>query len=471
VALEPSVVLDKACNGRPGRPTRRPAGHADGGVTDAIRESSRRTSVGLAGAALVAFLAACPPALAADFTTARDAVVGPFDAMATAAAHGDVATARVRQDPEKGCRKAVQPYRPSGADLPAASLDEAQFKQLEIECVASARRANSAVFSRHVAQALAVDPGSLDQWEAEQWSPGFTRTLDWIESDDQSLTNQIRTEFQQAYEAAMGPRRKAAARHWADAIAATFAVSSGIEPPAALYLCASRKRNPANVTLGALFGMPSDPTAEQRNLDALQAKPAWSPQEAEAWITGTCRTMHDDTIAARVGLATAAANLPGTFGSGGKLGVPSHEDDRLNEIDPTALVQAAAIDGIQVSFRSSGLFSGPTMWITPFRRSSPRLDGKLEAVKHRDGMEALAIIGLQTLPGLDTPEDTIACLDTPLEQAFANVKARRLGGLAAAMFSDVPEEGGRAVANSFQTGAALEACNAAKTAFAGEPVR
>lgn len=441
------------------------------GSAGTTRKAGDRVTGGFTGAALITFLAVCQPALAADLATARKAVVGPFDAMAIAAAHGDIATARVHQDPEKACHQAVQRYRPDPAQSSAESLDDAQVEQLEAECIASARRANSAVIGWHVAQALAVDPGTLDQWEAVQWSPGFVRSFEWVDSDDSTLVRQVAAEFERAYEAGLGPKRKAAARHWADAIAATFAVSSGIEPPGALYLCAERKRNPANMTLGALFGMPSDPSAEQRNLGALQAKPAWSPQEAEAWITGTCRTMHDDTIAARVELATAAAHVPGTFGSGGKLGVPSHEDDRLNEIDPTALVQAAAIDGIQVGFKSAGLFSGPSMWITPFNRNSPRLDGKLEAIKHRDGTTALAITNLETLEGLDTPEDTIACLGTPVEQAAVDVKARRLGGLAAAMFSDVPEEGGREIASSFQTGAALEACNAAKTAFAGGSVR
>lgn len=467
--MELSAALDDARAGRRGRSRRELARGADGAFACAV-QSSRRLSDGLTVTALAAALAICPPALATDLTIARNTIVGPFDAMAGRAARGDAA-ARIRETPEKACRGAVQPYRPDPTGPSARSLDDAQVEQLEADCVASARRANSAVIGWHVAQALTVDPGSLDQWEAVRWSPGFVRSFDWVDSDDPALVGQVTAEFERVYEAGLGPKRKAAARHWADAIAATFAVSSGIEPPAAAHLCSDRKRTPAGMTLGALFGMPSDPTAEQRSLAALQAKTAWSPQDAEAWITGTCRTMHDDTIEARIGLATAAAHVPDTFGSSGKLGVPSHEDDRLNEIDPAALVQAAAIDGVQVGFRSSGLFSGPTMWITPFDRGSPRLNGKLEAIRHRDGTTALAITKLETLPGLDAPEDTIACLGTPLEQAVADVKAKRLGGLAAAMFSDEPGEGGRAMANSYRTGAALEACNTAKATFAGKPAR
>ena len=267
--------------------------------------------------------------------------------------------------------------------------------------------------------------------------------------------------------------RKAAARRWSGAIAATFAVETGLEPPAASFLCANRRRDPADATLRTMLGMRFDPEAERRDLDAIRAKAVLSAGEAEAWITGTCRTLHDDTITARVKLATEAANVPGTFASGEKLGVPSHADDRLQEIDPTALVQAAAIDGIQVMFAPAGWGWGstPTMWITPFRRKGPRLDGALEPVVHRDGTKALAVSKLQPLQGLDTPEDTIACLATPVEHAAAELKAKRLGGLAGAMLSDYPEEGGRVVADSIRTGRALDACKAAKAAFTREPVR
>ena len=335
---------------------------------------------------------------------------------------------------------------------------------------AEARRPDDAAMARHVADALAAEPGTLDEWEQARWSPGIDADPDWIDRRDPLLWRQVTAAYRQAYEAGIGPKRAAAARRFADVIAAMFAVGTGIEPPAASFLCARRKRNPADGVLNSLFGGQPDPEAERRKLGAIRAKPAVGPGEAAALVDGTCHILHDDTVAVRVALADEAAGAQGTFGADDELAVPSHADGRLVAIDPTGLVEAAATDGIQVTYRPGGS-SGAAIGITPFGRGSPRLMGRLGKVANADGTTTLVIAPLENLPGLKSPEETVSCLATPLEQARAEAKAKQIGGVGVAMFGGYPEDGGRAVADSFRLTAALDRCEAAKSAFLGQASR
>ena len=336
--------------------------------------------------------------------------------------------------------------------------------------LAEVRRPDNAALARHVADALAAEPGTLDEWEQARWSPGLEADPDWIDRRDPLLWRQVTAAYRQAYEAGIGLKRAAAARRFADAIAATFAVRTGIEPPAASFLCARRKRNQADGVLNSLFGGQPDLAAERRKLDAIRAKPAVGPGEAAALVDGTCRTLHDDTVAVRVALADEAAGAQGTFGADDELAVPSHADSRLVDIDPTGLVEAAATDGIQVTYRLGGS-SGAAIGITPFGRGSPRLMGKLGKVANADGTTTLVIAPLENLPGLKSPEETISCLATPLEQARSEAKAKQIGGIGVAVFGGYPEDGGRAVADAFRLTAALDRCEAAKSAFLGQVSR
>lgn len=333
-----------------------------------------------------------------------------------------------------------------------------------------ASRPDDAAVARHVADALATEPGTLDEWEQARWSPGIEADPDWIDRRDPLLWRQVTAAYRQAYEAGIGPKRAAAARGFAAAISATFAVKTGVEPAAASFLCAHRKRNPADGLLNSLFGGTPDPVAERRRLDAIRAKPAVSPSEAAALVNGTCRTLHDDTVATRVALATEAVGVQRTFGADDELAVPSHADGRLVAVDPAGLVEAAATDGIQVTYRSGGSL-GAAMGVTPFGRGSPSLTGKLGKVANADGTTTLVVAPLENLPGLRSPEETISCLATPLEQARAEAKAKQIGGVGAAMLGGYPEDGGRAVADSFRLTAALDRCEAAKSAFLGQAAR
>lgn len=424
---------------------------------------------GMIAAAVTAMLVITgTTARAADLGAAREAIVAPFNALAAGAPRVAIGTVRLHRSAEEACRAAVRTYRPEAASGPEG-LDPGQLAQVEAECVTAARGANQAVVNRHVAEALAVDPDSLDQWEAAAWSPGYERDIDWVDGGNPQLLAWATNAYRQAYEAGMGPRRNAAARHWAGAIAATFAVETGLEPPAASFLCANRGRDPADANLNAMFGMRADPTAERRSLETIRAKLAVTPSEAEAWITLTCRTLHDDTIAARVALATAAAKVPGTFADGELLGVPSHADGHPQEVNPTALVKAAAVDGIQVAFTPGGTFwGGPAIRVTPFGRGSPRLEGTLKHLNNPDGTRAAALTGLQPLHGTGSPEDTIACLMTPVAPASAEAKAQRLRGLGTIMLGGYPEDGGRTLRESLAMQDAVNACAAAKAAFVGE---
>lgn len=353
-----------------------------------------------------------------------------------------------------GSASAADPPNPRNA---AAALVEAS-------------RPDDAAVARHVADALATEPGTLDEWEQARWSPGIEADPYWIDRRDPLLRLQVTAAYRQAYEDGIGPKRAAAARRFADAIAATFAVRTGIEPAAASFLCANRKRNPTDGLLNSLFGGQPDPAAERRRLDAIRARATVGPGEAAALIDGTCRTLHDDTVAARVALAAEAAGVQRTFGADDELAVPSHADGRLVAVDPTGLVEAAATDGIQVTYRPGGS-SGAAMGVTPFGRGSPRLTGKLGKVANADGTTTLVIAPLENLPGLKSPEETISCLATPLEQARAEAKAKQIGGVGVAMFGGYPEDGGRAVADAFRLTAALDRCEAAKSAFLGQAAR
>lgn len=402
----------------------------------------------------------------------RAAVVAGFDAMAAEAGRDMTGTTRVGHAPAAACRIALQPFFPSQAVDPyagwsLAGLDQAQAADLEGACVAAAGRLNAAVVARHVADALAgVDGGmgTLAAWDAAFWSPGAAGRLDWIGGEDMPTAGAIMTAFRAAYEAGMAPRRTAAARHWAGEIERAFAVDTGMEPPGAGGLCAPHYRGTGGDIMQSWFGVKPDEAVVGGAIDAIRAKPVLSAQEAQYWIAELCRSLHERTIARRVAMATERAGIPATFKEGEKFAVPSPRG-KLQFFDPTKLVRAAAVDGLQVILTPGGWRNDAGVRVTPFGQTDPLLEGSLRKATRVDGIRFLEVVGLPSLRGLDGPLATIECVGTPVQEAYRQGRAGMLRGYALALFDDMPVAGGLLAEDARQAMLDVQACDAAKKSF------
>ena len=396
----------------------------------------------------------------------------------------------VARTPKQECSSALAPHFPAPVDQydrdqwPFAGLDATQSNGLREACVAAAQRVAKAVADRLLATAVSSsrpDTDTLEGWTAHGWfaAPPQSTAATAFPANPMAMQPYDAT-GQASYEAAMAPRRKAAAERFVNEIERAFDVASGAEPAAAVRMCTKREGDPGDDALRSLLSTPFDPAVSRRGMDALRAKPTLTAGEAENWVSLTCRVLHDDTIVRRVELAVAASNVSSAFPDGLELVVPSHADGSPIAIDPTALVRAAAIDGIQVTYEQQGsglahLWGGGSsrgIRVTPFAATSPAITGALQDGQRPDGTKHLMVTAMQDLPGLHSPEETIGCLYSPSGRTAADLKANRLLGVASAMFSFVPEDGGRIVADSFRRQGALVTCDAAKRAFlAGEVVQ
>ncbi len=393
----------------------------------------------------------------------------------------------VARTPQQECSSALAPHFPAPVDhydrdqWPFAGLDATQSNGLREACVAAAQRVAKAVADRLLATAVSSsqpDTDTLEGWTAHGWfaAPPQSMVATTFPANPMAMQPYDAT-GQASYEVAMAPRRKAAAERFVAGIERTFDVESGLEPAAAARECAKREGDPGDDALRSLLSTPFDPAVGRRGMDALRAKPALTAREAEDWVSLTCRVLHDDTTVRRIELALAASNVSSAFPDGLELVVPSHADGSPIAIDPTALVRAAATDGIQVTYerqlsgfaRLWGGGSGKGILVTPFAAASPAITGALQDGRRPDGTAYLEVTAMQDLPGLHSPEETIGCLYSSSGRTDADLKAKRLLGVASAMFSYLPEEGGRIVADTFRGQADLATCDAAKRAFlAGE---
>jgi hypothetical protein len=389
----------------------------------------------------------------------------------------------VVRTPRQECASALAPHFPAPVDhydrdqWPFAGLDAAQSTGLRQACLAAAQRVTEAVADRRLAAAISTsqpEADTLKGWTAQGWFAVPPRSIPATAFPANSMALQPYDAVGQAsYEAAMAPKRKAAAERFVAGIERAFDVGSGVEPAAAAKACAKREVDSGDDAARSLFSTPFDPAAGRRGMDALRAKTALTAREAEDWVSLTCRVLHDDTIARRVELAVAASNASSAFPGSLDLVVPSHADGSPIGIDPTALVRAAAIDGIQVAYEEQssviarlwGGSSGKGMRITPFAATTPAITATLQDGRRPDGTAYLEVTAMEDLPGLHSPEETIGCLHSPSGRTAADLKANRLLGVASAIFSYVPEEGGRIVADTIRKETDLAACDAAKKAF------
>ncbi len=415
---------------------------------------------------------------AASLSRIRAAVVAGFDAMAAEASRDATGTTRVVHTPEAACQVALQPYFPSqvlgpkvGGSL--AGLTQAQVTNLKDACIAAAGRLNAAVVRRHVADALAQtdgDAGTLAAWEAAFWSPGATGRLDWIGGEDLATVGATMTAFRAAYEAGMAPRRAAAARRWAGEIEKAFAVDIGEEPPEAVKLCATHYRGTSDDIMQSWFGVQPSEVAVARAMDVIRAEPAISAQEAQYWIAGLCRSLHERTIARRVSMATERAGIPAMFKEGEDLAVPSPEG-RLQFFDPTRLVRAAAVDGLQIAFVEADYGNDAQMRVTPLGKLAPALEGALQTTTRGDDAAVMKLVRLTSLRGMDGSLATVECVGTPVQEAYRQGRAEMLRGYALALFDDLPVAGSLVANDARRAMFDVMACDAAKTAFKQSGIR
>lgn len=316
---------------------------------------------------------------------------------------------------------------------------------------------------RHVAEAVVQQPRTLEQWEAAKWSPGREGNPAWVNDPDPGVRAQVIAAYQQAYEDTYGPLRAVAARRFSKAIAGTFSLDTGVEPPAATAICQQRTA-PGPARLGNLFGDPPDLAAERAQWEAMSAQSSMTAGHAAEVIAITCRLYHQATITSRVALATKAAKVGDVFGNEDQLAVPAHADGQLIELDPMALVSGAAADGIQVVFHPGGWFDRtPTMTVTPFGHSTPKLEAKVVKRTNADGTVAYVVTGLGSIPGLRTPEATLDCLATSVAEYGRKAHAALVGNALDVLFGGSGRNLGetRRQAEEFFAG-----CAAAKAAFA-----
>lgn len=158
-------------------------------------------------------------------------------------------------------------------------------------------------------------------------------------------------------------------------------------------------------------------------------------------IGDACRDQEKRVAARRAEAAVAAAGIEPILGKG-RL-VLSAPDGRLTYADPRALVIAAAGNGLQVSVRrtTSWLFrTKESLRVTPLGRDTPVLAGDLAADTHPSGGQVWRVTDLQTLPGLDGPFATLACLTQGPEAAQA-LAGLGLAGMASIFLLDLPRTG------------------------------
>jgi hypothetical protein len=375
---------------------------------------------------------------------------------------GALADARIDTVPSARCAALVGPHFPA---VPGRIIDMAPRKAVYEACKDRAVKTDAMITDRHLAAAVEasrVDPDTLQAWEAQQWfaqPPGGTG---WI-APGQDPSVMFR--FRNAYEAVMASRRKAAASRFAAGIQGEFAVDTGIEPEAAATDCGHSYPTTGDNTFSLFWGT-SDARPAPPPVDAYEARPGLTAQEAEGWIGMTCRYLHAQTLARRRSLAREAGHAAEVFQNGLKLAVPAPSGE-LVAIDPAKLVETAATDGLQVTFRSGGLLPGASrMTITPFGRAAPSMSGRLvDTARAGDGKHFLKIVDLAGFPDLDGPLDTVACVAMQVGQARAAGRIRIFAAGTAAFFGDSFILAGMMEDEAQQDLLDVGACAASKRAF------
>ncbi len=408
-----------------------------------------------------------PVTIAAAVQRVGDGIMAGLKAEADRVQTADVGDTRVDRTPQATCDALLTPHFPATRAVygDAATFPSApRLGVLGRACLAAATDIRRAVLNKHLTAALAGLPArdAVGAWASAAWFAVPPGGGSWIDgrADPAALAS-----FEAAYEPAVAPRRKEAAVKAADVVSGPPDDMAGAFPDG--DPCVRRQRSPGDTALGSLLGLQPDPVAEARRVGMLRAKPALSASEAEELLTLTCRAERGTAVAAHTADAERAAGLDRTLAQGERLAVPRHEDGSLMEVDALALVRGAAADGIQVAFDPGGMFSGPSLTVAPLDTGSQQLQGALHEEKEDDGTRLLVIRSLDPLPGLHTPEETVTCLLTPVDQAAGEARLNAIGAIAGGMFSEVPELHGHDIRDAMARGTAVEACRAAKARFTG----
>ncbi len=408
----------------------------------------------------------------------RHTVVATFDAEADRVRNGRVDDARIVRTPTAACAGTLAPHFPAPVNhydagaFPLAGLDADQSAGLRRDCLTAATGVLQAVMDKHLAAAVAAsrpEPDALEGWEARHWFPAAPGGTAWIDGrEDPYAVSAYPAAFQAAYDSAMGPLRKAAAAGGVARIEHSFAVATGIEPATATRMCIDHYRRTVDDVMAIVIGPERNWAQSRRWREATAAKPSLGAMEAASWIEAACRDGHAQTIERRVASAVAAANVPGMFAAGQHLAVRSKQGE-LREVDPTELVRAAAVDGLQVTFvhttRILGLGTARSLRVAAFGRTAPAIEGALAESTRGDRIVDLEVTGLPNLPGLDGPLETIECLAMPVEEAYRGGQAARVSAVALALFEDLPLTGGLLAEQARRDMVDAQACDAAKKAF------
>ncbi len=378
------------------------------------------------------------------------------------------------QGPQAMCQFALKPYLQDGnADDAPSPL--AGLAQLRRDCLSLAGSVVEARLRRRAA--FAIDQARPPQDTPQAWDHAFWFALPphgygFIARADPDL-NAMQARYIELYEggipepdakAGEASVRAAASRRFADAVEAAYAGADYLDPPQARALCDGRYGTPGEAALnGARPATADEATAGIANLRAAHGL---SFPDATSLITQTCRLRHDALLRARLAEAAKSSGADVLFAAGEMVAV-SDVDGRLGWEPPAALVNGAAVDGLQVRFAQGGLLTSPSMTVTPFGRGSPALSGALRKVPRGDGIEMLEVRGMGSLPGLDGPFATLRCLGMPVAREGFSGQMQALVGMAVAGLSYWPQDGRAGIEQGMRTMDDAAACAAAKAAFAG----
>ena len=380
----------------------------------------------------------------------------------------------VVRGPRAMCQFALQPYLQDGrADYAPSPL--AGVAQLRQDCLSLAGSVVEAKLRRRAAFAIdqARPPQDTPQaWDHASWFALPPHGYGFIAGADPDL-NAMQARYLQLYEGGIpepdakpgeASVRAATSRRFADAVEAAYAGAAYLDPPQARALCDGRYRTSGEAALDGL--RPSTADGAVARIANLRAAHGLSFPDATSLIAQTCRLRHEALLRVRLSEAAKSSGADMLFAAGEMVAV-SDVDGRLGWEPPAALVNGAAVDGVQVRFAQGGLLTSPSMTVTPFGRGSPALSGSLRRVTRDDGVEMLEVRGMESLPGLDGPFATLRCLGMPVAKEGFRGQMQALVGIALAGLSYWPQDGRAGMEQGMRTMDDAAACAAAKAAFAG----
>jgi hypothetical protein len=183
-------------------------------------------------------------------------------------------------------------------------------------------------------------------------------------------------------------------------------------------------------------------------------------------IADACRAGERQVGVRRAEVALAAAHVDDVLADG-PLGLTAL-DGRVSFMDPRALVVAAAANGVQVAFRRTSwwfFWSREHVHITPLGRDAPVLEGTLVPETRADGVRIWRVTALESLPGLEGPFATVACLIQGQQEVANTILGLGLAGVASFFVFDAPHTGGALFRTAIEMDATSTRCVSARQSY------